>query len=406
MPTEDRRGVKLIDLIVAIFVVAILIAVFLPSVNTGRGFTRNVQCANNMRQLVLSLINFSSAKGAFPNAGTFRDDPAEHGGDPESSKLYLSLQESSQRPDVAESWLYNWVVDVLPYLDQQDLTNAWDRTVPYWWSTGAIAGQPSNQQISSVFLRVLRCPDDPTAGIGQGSLSYVVNGGFVRWPAIPVGWVGSDSDGHSQNGEVLQWVPPGRPWQESQAIGKKLGVMFMGTEAGDQPWDIKTTPADIPDGAGQTLLIAENTLVGYSEGNRYSSGRPTNWACPLPNFVMFLGSDNVCMSSVSPNDCLGGQLTPQFPQRDGPGWALANRVGTRENIGYGQAFTVEGSFPFATNGHPNGGNFAFCDGAVRVLKSSIDGSVYAKLITPAGSRLPSALTQGPLAGDFADALDR
>ncbi|WP_406697516.1 DUF1559 domain-containing protein [Singulisphaera sp. Ch08] len=404
MSPEDRRGFKLIDLVIAIFVTAILVGLLLPSLNSARGPDRRIQCSNNMRELGLALINFSSSKNHFPNAGTIRDDPAEHGGDPSLSKLYLSLMESGQRPDVAESWLSNWVVAILPYLDQQDLANAWDKTVPYWWPTETISGQPSNAVVSSTSLGVLRCPYDPTAASGQGNLSYVVNGGFVRWPAVPLGWVGSSTDGHSQNGEVLQWVPPGRAWQESQAVCKKLGVMFMGTESGDQPWDITTTSADISDGAGQTLLIAENTLAGFSEGNLYSSGRATNWACPLPNFIMFIGSDNVCVSSRSPNDCLGGQLTPLSPQRDGPGWGLANRVGTFENLSFGQTFKVEGSFPFANSGHPEGGNFVFCDGAVRFIKSTIDGSVYARLITPAGSQLPAALAQGALRGDWSEDL--
>ncbi len=96
--------------------------------------------------------------------------------------------------------------------------------------------------------------------------------------------------------------------------------MFMGTEAGDQPWDFKTTPAGISDGSSETLLVAENTLAGFSEGNLHSNFRPTNWACPLPNFVMFIGSDNVCASYQSPNDCLGGQLAPLSRQHDGVGW--------------------------------------------------------------------------------------
>jgi prepilin-type processing-associated H-X9-DG protein len=353
-----------------------------------------------MRQLGLALINFSSTKHHFPNAGTFHDDPALHGGDPAKSTIYASIVDPGKLSDGGVSWLHSWVVDILPYLDQTDLANAWDKTVPYWWPTEMISGQPSNDRLSNTRLGILRCPDDPKVTTGRGNLSYVVNGGFTRWPAIPVGWAGSSLEGESRNGGIRQWMPPGRPWQETQAIGKKLGVMFLGTETGDQPWDITTAPADLSDGASQTLLIAENTLAGFSTGNRHSGGRATNWACPLPNFVMFVGSDNVCASKVSPNDCLGGQLAPLSSRRDGLGWARTSRLGTYENINFGQKLTVEGSFPFANSGHQGGGNFVFCDGAVRFLSESIDGTVYAKLITPAGGRLPGSLTQGPFAGVF------
>ena len=46
----------------------------------------------------------------------------------------------------------------------------------------------------------------------------------------------------------------------------------------------------------------------------------------------------------------------------------------------------------------------FCDGGVRFISSTIDGTVYAKMITPAGSKLPmftaaAGLKQLPLSQD-------
>ena len=37
----------------------------------------------------------------------------------------------------------------------------------------------------------------------------------------------------------------------------------------------------------------------------------------------------------------------------------------------------------------------FCDGATRFISASIDGTVYAKMITPAGAKLPFAFRQLP-----------
>ena len=84
---------------------------------------------------------------------------------------------------------------------------------------------------------------------------------------------------------------------------------------------------------------------------------------------------------------------------DGPGWGLANRVGTFANINFGQNLTIEGSFPFSNSGHAGGCNMAFCDGAVRFIPATIDGTVYAKLITPAGSKLPTYARQFPVSQD-------
>jgi prepilin-type processing-associated H-X9-DG protein len=246
---------------------------------------------------------------------------------------------------------------------------------------------------------VLRCPDDVSCQVGAGDLSYAVNGGFARWPAIPVSWTGTAHDGQSTNGDVLHWAAPGATWQQNMAIASKLGVMFLGTRTGDQPWDVHTTAASIVDGSSNTLLVAENILAGHTSGNRYSGHLPTNWACPLPNFVMFLASDNVCYSASSMTDCRGGQLQAVSAWKDGPGWARANAWGTFENINYGRNFNVEGSFPFANSGHQGGGNFAFCDGAIRYLTETIDGTVYAKLITPAGGKLPAPFAQNRLEQD-------
>lgn len=195
--------------------------------------------------------------------------------------------------------------------------------------------------------------------------------------------------GQSKPGEILQWAGAGGTWQENQAIGRKLGVMFLGTPSRDQPWDIKTSPSDIIDGAANTFLLGENTLTGYSKGTVYSGGLPTNWACPLPNFCMFLASDEVCRTSGSTTDCLGGQLRPTPQGGTGEGWSRALVSGNRKNTNP----AVEGSFPFANSGHPGGCNFGFCDGSIRFLSDTIDGKVYAELITPAGTALPSHLRQ-------------
>lgn len=249
----------------------------------------------------------------------------------------------------------------------------------------------SNFLINTTSLAILRCPDDPTTQPSQGNLSYAVNGGFARWYPIPVGWIGGAKDGQSRNGGILHW---GDDEKSRLAIGSKLGVMFLGSHTGDQPWDIKTTPSGISDGASTTLLLGENTLTGYSPGTPYSGGLPTNWACPLPNFAMFLASDDVCRSTQSESDCLAGQLQPKPNGETGAGWSWANRAGSFERINYGANLKVEGSSPFVNSGHPGGSNFVFCDGSVRFIPSTIDGAVYARLITPAGSALPAPIRQG------------
>jgi prepilin-type processing-associated H-X9-DG protein len=369
-----RPGFKLVELIVITSIVGVVFGLILRAIVEGRESGRRGQCQNNMRQIGLCLLAVQNAKGAFPNAGTFADAPAVHGGDPYKSAIYRPITEPQSFTSNPDAWLHSWLVDISSFVDLADFYNAWDKDHSYL-SPAAGPMAPSNGALSSISIGILRCPDDVTAQAKQGNLSYVVNGGFARWHAVPVGWSGGRADGQPANGGVLDWTPEGRPWQETQEICRKLGAMFLGTRAGDQPWDIKTTLSDISDGQGSTLLLGENTLAGCSKGTPYSGNVPTNFACPLPNFCMFIASDDVCRSAASPTDCLGGQLRRTRSGKIGPGWAKANRVGTFENINFGRTLTVEGSFPFANSGHPGGSNFLFCDGSIRFLSEAIDGSV-------------------------------
>ena len=80
--------------------------------------------------------------------------------------------------------LKSWVVDILPYIDANDLANAWNHDTGYL-STSSDSASPSNLAICTKAIGVLTCPDDLTVQPGQGNLSYVVNVGFSRWVGNP-----------------------------------------------------------------------------------------------------------------------------------------------------------------------------------------------------------------------------
>jgi hypothetical protein len=232
---DPRRGIRLIDWMVGIAVIALAWGVIVPILKSSRSLGCRLgcrpQCQNNMRLLGLAMLNFSTTKGRFPNAGTIRDDPKIHQGDPTKSNLYLSIADPAHLPDGGRCWLSNWVVEVLPYLDYQDMANDWDQDVPYWWPQRTRANTLSNRQLSETSLRVLGCPDNRRFEPGSGRLGYVVNGGFMRWPAVPIGWTGGRADGMSGNGPTLRWgAPPNNTWLDSQDVGRRLGVMFLGTD--------------------------------------------------------------------------------------------------------------------------------------------------------------------------------
>jgi prepilin-type processing-associated H-X9-DG protein len=443
--SRGRNRLTLIEVMVTIVVIGVLMGLLVPALRVSTGCGRRAQCANNMRNIGLGILGYVNSNGVFPPAGMFAEDDATDVAtpDPRTSVIPGWINGTGTR-GVA---MYSWVVPILPYIDQQEFLNYWtmDRDDPvlgrscvsyldrvasnpdYRGMPGssdqfsgsvnnASSGGPTNTNfdIGNSSIGILRCPDDVTAISGEGNLSYVVNGGFALWHAEPYGWIASSVDGVGGPTRIF-WagLNPPSPLQEMK-VCQQMGVMFLESTfpKGDPrkiPWNVRSRLQTITDGAGSTLLLSENTLAGVSEGSaKYSAGLPTNWATPMPQFSMFIGSSNVCTRTVPATaattlDCMAGGISPAqlrllaaTDTRDGPAWSHANKLGTFENINFGQTLTAEGSFPFSNSGHSDGCNMMFCDGSVRIIPSSIDGTVYSKIITPAGSQLPLYAKQLPV----------
>ena len=406
MTRRRRRGFTLIELLVVISIIGVLIGLLLPAVQAARRSARKLQCASNLRQCGLGLAQFVNTKNYYPNAGTFGENLNQLANNTKAtlttSVINGCFSTASGTTFQTSFPLYNWVVDILPYLDNVELSNAWNKSMPYYDGTTPVsAGGPSNLTIGNTGIGILKCPEDLTAQPGQGNLSYVVNMGYTRWHkyaynsgANAVGWTPSDAntgtDGVDNTSGIGTTIFP------NDTALTKLGVMFLGTDTGTFPWDNRATTSSIVDGSSTTLLAGENVLAGHSNGHSAYTGTITltNWACPHPNYMAFIASDRVftSLSTSGPLQPITNQSTGQ--QTDGPAWALASTknagldtLASKEGIGYGVNLATEGSFPYALSNHNNGCNFLFCDGSLKFISDTIDGTVYSKLITPQGSKL-------------------
>ena len=88
-----RRGFTLIELLVVIAIIAILIGLLVPAVQKVRESAARTQCQNNVKQIVLALHNYESARKTFP---------------PGNSALFL---------------------EIMPYVEQTSLANL-QKTTP------------------------------------------------------------------------------------------------------------------------------------------------------------------------------------------------------------------------------------------------------------------------------------
>jgi len=119
-----RSGLNLVELLLVFAIIAMVIALLLPSVRRVPPWViQRDQCAGNLRQIVIALHNYEDQYGSFPPAYTVDD---------------------TGRP------LHSWRTLILPNLDQQALYDSIDLSKPW--------DDPANTAALDAMPDVYRCP--------------------------------------------------------------------------------------------------------------------------------------------------------------------------------------------------------------------------------------------------------
>src|SRR5579859_1608912 len=103
---QQRVGFTLIELLVVIAIIAVLVSMLLPAVQQAREAARRTQCRNNLKQMGLAMHNYESSFKKFPSSGESTDE--------------------SQSPTVRRFFPCSFQVAILPFIEQQNLYNAWN----------------------------------------------------------------------------------------------------------------------------------------------------------------------------------------------------------------------------------------------------------------------------------------
>ncbi len=143
---SSRRGFTLIELLVVISIIAVLIALLLPAVQAAREAARRAQCSNNLKQIGLALHNYEGSNRCFP-------------------PFFISQGGSPSRiADLAKG--SNWLVALLPALEQSALYDQWNFGIPASLNT-----------IRSIQVAAFLCPSDPQS---PGEPCEYAGGGWAR----------------------------------------------------------------------------------------------------------------------------------------------------------------------------------------------------------------------------------
>ena len=129
MRMRRRRGAfTLIELLVVIAIIGVLIALLLPAVQAAREAARRVQCANNIRQMGLGLMNYESSVKMLPPS--------------------IALNGAGN----TVTWNGGWsaLARILPFMEQGPLYSR--------CNFGINKEEPSNQAAIELNLPVYLCP--------------------------------------------------------------------------------------------------------------------------------------------------------------------------------------------------------------------------------------------------------
>jgi len=314
-----RTGFTLVELLVVIAIIGVLVALLLPAVQAAREAARRTQCANNLRNLALGLLNYHDQRGNFPAPASVR---------PNSNDFILQ-----------DNRLFsNWAIEILPHIEQQNLSDRFDFSGNNRLTT-AVNWEPRN-----TLLNVMLCPSD--SGSEEPFSKSEATGSWAR-------------GNYAING--FQFWPDSRFVKQAQGRDNSSPDMtpFLDYVIGMGAVNVTRSIAQITDGTTNTIMLGE-LRIGLSARDRRGV-----WAMGM------CGSNIHCRHAYngvhSPNSC-GASGDDVFGAPD-----IIEDVGESTLRAECMSTDTDASAQSTVRSvHPGGVYTAFVDGSVRFISDFVE----------------------------------
>lgn len=338
-PSPSRKGFTLIELLVVISIIATLMSLVLPAVQSAREAARRAQCLSNLKNLGLAVTNFSSSRsGQLPPLSDFAPGLASSSG-----KVI-------------------WAMALLPYLDRAD-------THEYISQQSAMTAATAVNQVLGGSYAVLQCPNDNNHFKQPGGLSYGANMGYGAWTNVGAGLVVNydftmgdhmycSYDWNGNGGMTFD--------QSDEQIARATGVFWNDTGDG---YRSTLDAINQGDGTTSTIMFAEslNLPPMHTTGLSANGFGPSALGCGV----------GLGITSIN----LGKGLTPSLLFTTATTHAQYQYFKPNSNRG-----TAPGAWPAATSLHTGVVNVVFCGGNAASISQDINWAVWASLHSPMGVR--------------------
>lgn len=324
-------GFTLVELLVVIAIIGILVALLLPAVQSAREAARRAQCVNQLKQLGLAILNYESTKAEFPPGavvytGRFAfTNPDE-------------VPFDCPRPSDCTG--VNWVIESLPYLEQQALYDLYDQD-EWNFEVGDPDGDGlANQVVRDTPLDLMVCPTDAFAnewGGALGASSYKAMTGVIS---------------QTNGGGWLNWTSPyngssNPKVEEMKQYFDNRGLFYNVGLPGLQVAKMR----NVTDGTTKTVMVGEFHATGPDPD------RPAYWAVTQRWYGRGESLADPLLRSTDIERC-------------------------RENIATVPLWACDRAYGSTHAG--DGGNWLRVDGSVAFITTTMNGDLYEALATIAG----------------------